>query len=184
MRSVLRWAWIAAVAAVVIVVDQWTKGLVEANIPLYGSYAPFPALAKYFNIVHWTNTGAAFGILRGQRYVMLVIPLIVITAVLLYARTLPAGHWALRTCMGLQVGGAIGNLIDRWQVGHVTDFMLFSLPVGDRVYSWPAWNVADGSIVVGTILLGVLLLWDERKQAAVRATEGTKHDRSTTDAAL
>ncbi len=183
MRGVLRWAWIGAVAAVVIALDQWTKGLVEAGIPLHGSFAPFPALERYFTIVHWTNTGAAFGILRGQRYVMLVIPVIVTVAVLLYARTLPPGYWAIRTCMGLQVGGAIGNLIDRWQVGHVTDFLLFSLPIGNRVYSWPAWNVADASIVVGTILLGVLLLLDERKHAATRAAEGMKHDPSTTDAA-
>lgn len=165
MRGVLRWAWIAAVAAVVVALDQWTKGLVETQIPLHGSFAPFPALERYFTIVHWTNTGAAFGILRDQRYAMLVIPVIVVAAVLLYARTLPAGYWAIRTCMGLQVGGAFGNLIDRWQAGHVTDFLLFSLPVGDRVYSWPAWNLADGSIVVGTILLGVLLLRNERAES-------------------
>lgn len=165
MRGLMRWAWIAAVAAVVIVLDQWTKGLIETNLPIQGGFAPFPALEKYFNIVHWTNTGAAFGILRDQRYAMLVIPVVVVAAVLYYARTLPAGYWAIRTCMGMQVGGAFGNLIDRVQTGHVTDFLLFSLPVGDRVYQWPAWNVADASIVVGTILLGVLLLLDERKHS-------------------
>lgn len=171
------------VAAVIIALDQWTKGLIEANLPLHGSFAPFPALERYFSIVHWTNTGAAFGILRDQRYAMLVIPVVVIVAVLLYARTLPAGYWAIRTCMGLQVGGAIGNLIDRVQHGHVTDFLLFSLPVGDRVYSWPAWNVADGSIVVGTILLGVLLLWHDHKrgQQADAAAKGLQHGPSTSD---
>jgi signal peptidase II len=64
------------------------------------------------------------------------------------------------------LGGATGNLIDRLhQSGQVTDFLLFSLPVGNRVYSWPAWNVADASIVVGTILLGILLLRSEHAKA-------------------
>jgi signal peptidase II len=61
------------------------------------------------------------------------------------------------------LGGAIGNLIDRLQhQGQVTDFLLFTLPVGNRIYQWPAFNVADSSLVVGTILLGLLLLQAER----------------------
>ena len=65
----------------------------------------------------------------------------------------------MKFCLGLQLGGAIGNnLFDRLRLGHVTDFLLFSLPVKDKVYIWPAWNVADGCIVVGTILLMILLL--------------------------
>lgn len=155
----MRWLTILLIATPVVVLDQWTKGLIEANVPLNGGFAPFPALAKYFNIVHYTNTGAAFGMLRDQRAVFIAIPIIVIVAVLIYARTLPPGHWAIRACLGLQLGGAAGNLIDRVQrSGQVTDFLLFMLPVGDRVYQWPAWNVADGSIVVGTILLALLLL--------------------------
>ncbi len=154
-----RWFVIVLLAAFVVVIDQWTKGLVEANVPLNGGFAPFPALAKYFNIVHYTNTGAAFGLLRDQRAIFIAIPIIVIVAVLAYARTLPPGHWAIRVCLGFQLGGAAGNLIDRLQhSGRVTDFLLFTLPVGDRLYQWPAWNVADGSIVVGTIVLALLLL--------------------------
>jgi signal peptidase II len=63
------------------------------------------------------------------------------------------------------LGGALGNLVDRiTKDGHVTDFLLFMLPVGDRVYQWPAFNVADTSIVVGTILLALLLLRSETGQ--------------------
>ncbi len=165
MRAIGRWLWIPLVAAAVVALDQWTKGLVEAYVPLNSGFAPIPALAKYFNIVHYTNTGAAFGLLQGQRLLFLVIPVVVIVAVLFYARTLPPGHWAVRTCLGLQLGGAAGNLVDRIQRdGHVTDFLLFMLPVGDRVYQWPAFNVADTSIVVGTILLAFLLLWGEKKK--------------------
>jgi signal peptidase II len=76
----------------------------------------------------------------------------------------------VKICLGLQLGGAIGNnLIDRVQLGHVTDFLLFSLPVGGRVYIWPAWNVADASIVVGTIGLVILLLRAESKKVEPQA---------------
>lgn len=157
--ALLRWSLILLIALPVIALDQWTKGLVEANVPLNSAFAPFPALAQYFNIVHYTNTGAAFGILQGQRFLFLVIPVIVIVIVLVYARSLPPGYWAVRVCLGFQVGGAAGNLIDRIQRdGHVTDFLLFMLPVGERVYQWPAFNVADSSLVVATIVLAFLLL--------------------------
>lgn len=160
-----RWFVIPLIAIPVIVLDQWTKGLIEANVPLNGGFAPFPALAKYFNIVHYTNTGAAFGMLRNQQALFILIPVVVIAAVLIYARTLPPGYWAIRICLGLQLGGAAGNLIDRIQRdGHVTDFLLFMLPVGDRVYQWPAFNVADSSLVVATIILALLLLRMEARK--------------------
>lgn len=163
-----RWAVTLLVAAVVVALDQWSKRLIEVNIPLGGSLVPFPALDPWFKLVHWTNTGAAFGLLQGQAPLFVAIALVVIVAVLIYSRQLPADSWAVRICLGLMLGGAIGNLIDRLQQsGHVTDFLLFSLPVGNRLYSWPAWNVADASIVVGTILLGILLLRSEHAKAPV-----------------
>lgn len=166
----LRWLIIVLIALPIIAFDQWTKGLVEASVPLNSGFAPFPALAGYFNIVHYTNTGAAFGILQGQRVLFLVIPSIVIVAVLLYARTLPPGYWAIRICLGFQLGGAAGNLIDRVQRdGHVTDFLLFMLPVGDRVYQWPAFNVADSSLVVATIVLALILLRMDLEKTDMKA---------------
>lgn len=160
-----RWLVTLAVAAVVVALDQWSKLLIEQNIPLGGYLAPFPALEPWFKLVHWTNTGAAFGLLRGQAPLFIAIALVVIVAVLIYSRQLPADSWAVRICLGLMLGGAIGNLIDRLQhAGKVTDFLLFSLPVGDRVFAWPAFNVADTCIVVGTILLGLLLLLEEGKK--------------------
>jgi signal peptidase II len=94
----------------------------------------------------------------------------VIVAVLLYARTLPPGYWAIRICLGFQLGGAAGNLIDRVQRdGHVTDFLLFMLPVGDRVYQWPAFNVADSSLVVATIVLALILLRMDLEKTDMKA---------------
>ena len=163
-----RWGVTLLVAAVVVALDQWSKRLIELNIPLGQSLAPFPALEPWFKLVHWTNTGAAFGLLRGQAPLFIGIALVVIVAVLIYSRQLPADSWAVRICLGLMLGGALGNLIDRLhQSGQVTDFLLFSLPVGGRVYEWPAWNVADASIVVSTILLRILLLRSEHAQAPI-----------------
>ena len=167
-KTLVKWAVVPLVALVVVAFDQWTKSLIKANIPLNGEYVPFPALEPYFKLVHWPNTGAAFGLFRGQGSLLAVVAVVVIIAVLIYVRYLPVDSWAVRLCLGLQLGGAIGNnLIDRLRLGHVTDFLLFTLPVGDRVYMWPAWNIADGSIVVGTILLALLLL---RAEGTTRTT--------------
>lgn len=175
MRSALRWFSILLLAAVIVGLDQWTKSLVETRVPLGGSYTPFPALEPYFNIVHLTNTGAAFGLFRGGASFFIIIAVIVIVGLLIFARHLNQGDWLIRLALGLQLGGATGNLIDRLQQdGHVTDFLLFTLPVGDRVYQWPAWNVADAGIVVGTILLAILLLRDDRRN--VRAEQAAAND--------
>lgn len=174
MRPVLRWSSILLLAAAVIGLDQWTKSLVSASVPLGSSYAPFPALEPYFNIVHLTNTGAAFGLFRGGASFFIVIAVVVIVGLLIFARHLDQGDWLIRLALGLQLGGAAGNLIDRLnQDGHVTDFLLFTLPVGDRVYQWPAWNVADACIVVGTILLAILLLRADRRDAQEAAGAGS-----------
>lgn len=154
-------------AAVVVLADQWTKSWIEAHVPLGSGFPPFPSLEAYFNLVHFQNTGAAFGILRGQGSLFVVIGVVVMVALLVFARQLDGAAWAVRLCLALQLGGAAGNLIDRLQHGQVTDFMLFTLPVGGRIYQWPAWNVADAAIVAGTILLGVLLLIQDRR-ATVR----------------
>lgn len=171
MREHLRWMVIALVTAVIVALDQWTKSLVEARVPLNGAIAPFPALAENFNIVHWLNSGAAFGILRGRASFFIVVAIVIIIVVVVYARYMPERSAPVTVCLGLQLGGAFGNLIDRLtQDGHVTDFLLFMLPINGRVYQYPAFNVADMSIVVGTILLGVLLFLADKQETRPDAT--------------
>jgi len=166
-RNITRWALVPVLAAIIVVADQWTKSFIESNIPMWGSYTPFPALEPWFKLVHYTNTGAAFGLLRGQSSLFVLIALVVIVAVLAFARQLPTDNWGVRFTLGLQLGGAVGNLLDRlFKAGQVTDFLLFTLPVGGKVYAWPAFNIADSSIVVGVILLGVLILGSDREPAA------------------
>jgi signal peptidase II len=158
------WAWVPLIAALVVVADQFSKNWIRTNIPLNGAKAPFPALEPWFKLVHWNNTGAAFGILQGQGGLFVVIAVVVIVAVLVYLRHLPASDWPIKLALGLQLGGAIGNLIDRLRFGPVTDFLLLSLPLNDRVLQWPAFNVADSCIVVGVILLALLLLREEQQR--------------------
>jgi signal peptidase II len=160
-----RWGWFPLVAALIVAADQLTKAWLERAVPLGGGYAPISALVPYFMLVHWGNTGAAFGLLQGMGGIFATIALVVIVAVLAFSRQLPMETWGARLCLGLILGGAVGNQIDRIRVGHVTDFLLFQVPVGDRFYQWPAFNVADSSIVVGSILLAVVMLWVERKTA-------------------
>ncbi len=171
-----RWMWVLVIAALVVALDQWTKSLIEARIPLWGSYAPFPNLAAYFNLVHYQNSGAAFGLLRGGAGFFIIVAVVVAVILVVYSRYLAHENWWMRIALGLMLGGALGNLVDRLtQDGHVTDFLLFTLPVGERVYQWPAFNVADSSIVVGTILLAILLLRsesDKEEQARPETGEG------------
>lgn len=150
------------VGTVWIILDQITKELVRRNIPLHDSVQPFPALGEAFVFEHVNNYGAAFGILQNQGNFFVVIAVIVVTAILFYVRTLPPEQRFVRFLLGLQLGGAIGNLIDRLQRGYVTDFVRMGIP---NVYYYPNYNVADSGIVLGVIGLGIyIILEDIRNQ--------------------
>ncbi len=165
LRRVLRrWGWLPLVVGLILVADQISKAWIERSLPLSGGYAPFPAFDPYFMLVNWGNTGTAFGLLQGMGGIFALVALVVIVFVLVFSQQLPIDNWGVRLCVGLVLGGAIGNQIDRLRVGHVTDFLLFQAPLGDHMLQWPAWNVADASIVVGVILLALLLLRTEGKK--------------------
>jgi signal peptidase II len=148
------------VAGLVIALDQWTKHLVEANLGLYETWTPIPALEGWFEFHHITNTGAAFGLFQNGNLFFIGVAIVVSIVVLFYYWKLPAGQWLLRLALGLQLGGAIGNLIDRLRVGNVIDFI--------HVRYWFVFNVADASLVVGVALMALLLL---REDVQERKTE-------------
>lgn len=145
------------VAAAVIVFDQATKLLIERFLPLNVSWAPVPELSRFFKITHVSNTGAAFGLFPSGSLLFTIVAVFVAAVIVYYNFQLPAGHRLLRLALGLQLGGALGNLVDRLRLGHVTDFLDFG--------PWPVFNVADTSIVAGVIVLGFLML-QEQKEAA------------------
>ena len=170
ISSWLRRAWVVlAVAGIVIGSDYWTKEWVRTNIPKYSSMIPIPALGEYFVFEHVDNYGAAFGILQNQGMLFVVIAIVVAIAILVYVRYLPTEQIGVRLLLGLQLGGAMGNLLDRINQGYVTDFVKMGIP---GVYYWPNYNIADSSIVVGVIALGVYIMVDDiHKQRQQQANE-------------
>lgn len=166
MAKITGWlqrAWmVLIVAGVIIVADQMTKNWVRATIPEYTAMIPVPALGEYLVFEHVRNYGAAFGIFQQQSLLFVAIAIVVAIAILVYVKYLPIDQRFVRLLLGLQLGGAVGNLIDRLQQGYVTDFIKMGIP---QVYYWPNYNIADSSIVIGVIGLGIfILLEDARKQ--------------------
>lgn len=134
-------------AVLVVALDQITKALVRTFIEP-GAFWPdhWPV-----RLSHVTNSGAAFGILKDQTAFLIVTTLIGLAAIYLYYRYPPFDHFVAPVAIGLMLGGAVGNLVDRVRVGEVTDFI--------DVGFWPSFNVADSAITVGIVvlLLGYLL---------------------------
>ena len=166
LNLVQKWArraWLVlAVAAVILVLDQWTKELIRQSIPDYTSIIPIPALGEYFIFEHVHNYGAAFGILQNQSNLFAVIAVVVSVAMLVYVYRLPPEARMVRVLLGLILGGALGNLIDRLNQGYVTDFVKMGIP---GVYYWPNYNIADSAIVIGVIAMGLYVVLDDlRKQ--------------------
>ncbi len=138
--------WITpATALVVLGLDQLSKSLVRSRIPLGASWAPFKGVERFFSFTHVTNRGIAFGLLPEWGDYFLYVGIIVVFLLLLYHYRLKETSPFLYFCFGMQIGGALGNLMDRIRYGCVTDFLDFKF--------WPVFNVADSSITVGTLLL-------------------------------
>lgn len=141
------------IAAIVVIIDQISKWLVVKYVPLYSNINLLP----FLDVTHIRNTGAAFGIF-GDLPVSLRIPLFVLVlvaavAVILYflSKTDP-GDRLLRISLGLILGGAIGNSIDRFTLRYVTDFIDFHW-FGNPSLHWPPFNLADTAITIGVILI-------------------------------
>jgi signal peptidase II len=150
------------VAGILVIIDQITKALVRQNLPFGGQWAPWDWLLPYARIVHWNNTGAAFGMLPAFKDVFMILAVIVAIAILYYYPQVPAEDWPLKLAMGMQCGGAIGNLIDRlMHDGHVTDFI--------SVGTFAVFNVADASISMGVVVLIVWMWYKERQQKRLAA---------------
>jgi len=154
LKKILNQTLVYLLAALVIFFDQYTKHLVRVNLALNESWSPFPWLAPYARILHINNTGAAFGLFKASGNLFLVVAILVSLVILYYTRQLPPGQWWMRIALGLQLGGAVGNLIDRIAFGTVTDFV--------SVGTFAIFNVADASISTGVALLA-LLMWFEAR---------------------
>src|SRR4051812_39176191 len=118
MSKFLNWlqrvSLVIAIALVIIALDQWSKAWVRATIPDFTYVVPIERFGEYFVFEHVHNFGAAFGILQNQGNLFIVIAALVASAILYYAGTLKPEQKFLRVLLGLQLGGALGNVFDRF----------------------------------------------------------------------
>jgi signal peptidase II len=149
---------VASVAVVIFVIDRVTKAWVSENIPLGTAR---PVVGDYVRIVHAQNTGAAFGLLPERTTLLSVLSVVAVLAIVYYYRQIASNSALVSATLGMQLGGAFGNLLDRITQGYVVDFV--DVGIGD-VRFW-AFNVADSSIVVGNILVTLALRYEEHRAA-------------------
>ncbi|MFZ5943858.1 MAG: signal peptidase II [Bacillota bacterium] len=138
--------WLTAL--LVLAVDQGTKYIVKSKMALYES---IPIIPKVFHLTYIENPGAAFGLLANQRIFFIIITIIILAALIYLYSQLKPEQKLLKICLGLVVGGALGNFIDRLRVGTVTDFFDFRI--------WPVFNIADSAVVIGMIYVAYRLLF-------------------------
>lgn len=155
-----KWIILGIALVITIVLDQITKIWVVNNLALYETIEPIPFLSPLFQITHSTNTGVAFGMLplAGNAILILVIP--VVGFMLWYFRDIPATATLVPIAIGMVIGGALGNVIDRLQYGHVIDFIHYQIP---NVISNVS-NIADHGVVLGVIMIVIEGLWRERRE--------------------
>ena len=152
-----------ALIGAIVVIDQLTKFLVRATIPLYAKRVIIPDV---LDVTHVQNTGAAFGLLNAadvpyKSAVMIGIATLALVAISIYARQLGAHERLSRYGLALILGGAFGNLIDRAIAGYVVDFV--DVYWGEAHF-W-AFNVADAAITIGAILVLLEMLGLGRRHA-------------------
>lgn len=157
MKKVKDYLFLIGVGGVVVALDQSTKTWVRGNLEIGEIWAPWDWIIPYARFVHWENTGAAFGMFPNGSTVFTIIAFVVIAAILYYNPMIPSDKWMYRLALGMQLGGAAGNLIDRLARGPVTDFI--------SVGNFAVFNLADSGISVGVAIL-ILAMWlDERSLA-------------------
>jgi signal peptidase II len=159
-----------AVGGTVLALDQLSKSWVVAHMSLGESREVASWLVPWFSLTYVTNTGIAFGLFQGMGDVLLIVAFIAIGAIFLYYRHLPSGPIPLHVALGLQMGGALGNLVDRLTRGAVVDFIDLNFW---PLHHWPIFNLADTSIVAGVVLLLLVMLTEKDHQSA-SATEESR----------
>ncbi len=154
------------IAAFVAAIDQTTKLWIRSHLPL-GESLPEVGFVR---LTHVQNTGSAFGLFANQAFLLTLIAIVGLVLILLFYRYLSEYSVLGMSALGLVLGGAVGNLIDRLCLGYVTDFVDVRLwPEFYWVrlwpeYHWPTFNVADSAITVGTIALACFVFWALRKE--------------------
>ena len=144
------------VALIVVALDQVSKFFIRANMTL-GQSIPEEG---FFRITYGTNTGGVFGLFANQAFLITLTAIVGVAAILVYSRYPLANRVLVRVALGLLLGGAVGNLIDRIRFGEVVDFI--------DVGAWPVFNIADSAVVVGVILIIYYFLFGQKRGVGAR----------------
>lgn len=133
----------------------------RANIAQHDSWYPIESLTEIFRIVNLQNSGAAFGMFKNGSLIFTILAVLVTLVIIYYFPRIPNHEWTIKLALGMQLGGALGNLYDRLLFeGSVTDFV--------AIGNFPVFNVADSSISVGSAIL-ILSVWiTERRDKLAR----------------
>ncbi len=150
-----------------LVLDQATKWVVEDQLGPRAPQHRWGIIEPVLALEYGENTGAAFGILRGQGALLTVLAALVLAGLLVYYLTVHEPSTVLTASIGLLLGGAVGNLVDRVRLGYVVDFV--------EVGVWPNFNLADSAISVGVVLLA----WHLMVEPSGSARPGDDQDLST-----
>lgn len=151
-------------ALVVIVLDQLTKLWLVSAIPLREQRV---VIEGFLQLRHTQNTGAAFGFFQGGTVALSVAAVAIVAAIVYSATRMGDGNGWGMFALSLIVGGALGNLIDRLRLGYVVDFIEVYGPhvkIGNSIYTWPVFNVADSAITVGVLILLATILFAGRAE--------------------
>ncbi len=149
-------------ASLIVFLDQLTKVLVRQNLAIGETWMPWKWLEPYARIVHWQNTGAAFGIFQNANLILMILSIIVSVAIVAYYQKVHPDDTLARVAISMQFGGALGNLVDRINQGHVTDFI--------SVGRFPVLNIADACVTVGVSLLLLSIIIQEQKATRLSKT--------------
>lgn len=148
------------IAAVIVIIDQLVKYYVRTYVTLFASTSFIPGL---INLTYYQNTGAAFSILKDSTWLLTLISLLISIVLIYLMLRRPMPHRFGQVTLALILGGAVGNLIDRFCLGYVVDMFQFTF------INFPVFNVADMSLVCGGILLCIYILffYDKKNKSEV-----------------
>jgi len=170
-RKILGWSLV--LAGILPLIDQATKLMTIHHFGEPGR-AQIVIVPDFFNIVYVHNNGAAWNMLAGKTWILLVISAVVLLGIVVKLRSLTEGWIERYYALFMIVSGIIGNTADRiWNGGNVIDFLDFNLSLGSWSYRWPAFNVADSAICVGAALFIISSFFrpEEKDEPEVQAAD-------------
>lgn len=145
-------------AAIVLLIDQWTKWLIVKNMEIGDRIT---VMDPWFAILSHRNRGAAWGMLQGQMWIFTIVTLVVIGGIIYYFHKEAKGKPFFASSLMVLLGGALGNFIDRIFRGEVVDFIDVLIPIIN--YDFPIFNIADAALTISVVMLILVILKEDRE---------------------